>query len=183
MSPTSDRNHALDGLRGVAAIIVVLSHAALFFYPALHGIGAASNLESAVFSSPIPILYAGNFSVCVFFVLSGYVLSIKYSLTGDDTLVRGMFVKRYFRLMPAVLLVSLINCVLMKLGLMHNQIATSSDWAHSFFNMPPSLIDATHEGMWTNFVSGASLPSYNPPAWTMRVEFFGSLLVDRKSVV
>ncbi len=70
----------LDGARGVAALSVVISHYIQVFYPAaLNG-----NSQQAHFQwdtlygySPLNLFYNRQFAVCLFFVLSGYVLSVK----------------------------------------------------------------------------------------------------------
>ena len=76
----------LDGLRGLAAFEVVFHHFILAFYPALFaGPGVPTHLapgqEVFVSGSVLNLLYDGNFAVCIFFVLSGYVLSHKFFWT------------------------------------------------------------------------------------------------------
>lgn len=62
------RFHELDGLRGLASLIVVFSHIDLMF-----------GRQSAIINyTPLRILVAGPQSVILFFLLSGYVLSLPY---------------------------------------------------------------------------------------------------------
>lgn len=59
----------LDGMRGIAAFIVVLSHFVQLFYPALleSDIQIAHNpFEMILNKTPFNIFYNGNFSVCIF---------------------------------------------------------------------------------------------------------------------
>jgi len=70
----------LESLRGLAALAVVFNHLAIAFYPALFfGPSAPSHtgraLEAAISGTPLNLLYNGAFSVSIFFVLSGFVLS------------------------------------------------------------------------------------------------------------
>jgi peptidoglycan/LPS O-acetylase OafA/YrhL len=64
---------SLDGLRGVAALIVVCFHFASAFLPDLVPNQTATPYRIA--DTPIGILLNGPFSVSVFFVLSGFVVS------------------------------------------------------------------------------------------------------------
>ncbi len=71
------RFRALDGLRGVAAVVVVVHHVAL----AVPSIADAATREHAVgsgpwwwYSSPLRLVWAGEEAVLLFFVLSGFVL-------------------------------------------------------------------------------------------------------------
>lgn len=69
---------ALDGLRGVAAIVVVLYHLSLVAEPVLRrqgGSGVGSVLWW-VTQTPLKLLTAGSEAVLVFFVLSGLVVAL-----------------------------------------------------------------------------------------------------------
>jgi peptidoglycan/LPS O-acetylase OafA/YrhL len=77
-----NRVAALDGLRGVAAVVVVVGHLLLFSSAALSlGFLTArpaphlSGWDWALLYTPLHILWTGPEAVIVFFVLSGYVLT------------------------------------------------------------------------------------------------------------
>src|SRR5689334_10873657 len=77
------RQPHLDSLRGVAALIVVLEHYFAAFYPyTLFGARGEyrqiAPWESLAFHPPFGTLIAGHFAVCLFFILSGYVLSFRF---------------------------------------------------------------------------------------------------------
>ncbi|PWC07420.1 acyltransferase family protein [Mycetocola zhujimingii] len=69
----SERMHALDGVRGVAAVVVVLYHLTLMARPRLE---ETAGLWEWITQSPLRPLTAGSEAVLVFFVLSGLVVSI-----------------------------------------------------------------------------------------------------------
>jgi peptidoglycan/LPS O-acetylase OafA/YrhL len=71
---TSERLEALDSLRGIAALVVVINHS-LNLFPAVGG-GAAypGPLLTWVLWSPLSLGWHGRGAVAIFFVLSGFVL-------------------------------------------------------------------------------------------------------------
>jgi peptidoglycan/LPS O-acetylase OafA/YrhL len=66
-----------DGLRGVAALSVVVCHFVCTFYPALMFGSRDPTLwvADALSRSLLFAMYGGTFAVYVFYVLSGYVLA------------------------------------------------------------------------------------------------------------
>lgn len=176
---------ALEGLRGIAAIIVVIFHALLIFYTvALYGPTWDENavqrfgLEDNIYGTPLTIMAAGGFAVAVFFVLSGFVLSVGYFQTGKIEIIKKLAAKRYIRLMIPALVSILIVCLVMSLGLNTNLEAaqlTNSSWLASMWNFSPNIIDALMQGVFGIFITGENF--YNPVLWTMFYEFTGSFLV------
>lgn len=73
-APPAGRLIALDGLRGVAALVVVAYHASKIVVPELDGTGAT--VYRAIADSPLKLAFAGTEAVLVFFVLSGLVVAI-----------------------------------------------------------------------------------------------------------
>lgn len=172
----------LDGVRGVAALAVVFHHFATAFMPALVFGGAAvshSWLEKYVYASPLNLFIGGNFAVCLFFILSGFVLTRKFFQTGNVEIIRSSATRRYVRLMPPILGSVLLAYLLLKLGLMRHQeivAATGSTmWLAHQWSIVPQLEAALREGLWGAMLNGEM--SYNSNLWTMQIEFLGSFLV------
>jgi peptidoglycan/LPS O-acetylase OafA/YrhL len=69
----------LDGTRGIASLIVMFAHFVQTTHPNLYfGYGQGPSGEKLLLQLPIlRLIYAGNAMVAIFFVLSGYALSIK----------------------------------------------------------------------------------------------------------
>ncbi|MWC30718.1 acyltransferase family protein [Paenibacillus sp. MMS18-CY102] len=174
----------LDGLRGLAALIVVLSHFVVAFYPAMYNgareqVHTASAIELSITKSPLNLLYNGNFAVCIFFVLSGFVLSYKFFQTKDNEVLVESAVKRYFRLMIPVLASIALVVILSKLALFYNNEASvtsfSTWWLGSFWNFDMTLGHVINNAFYGVFFN--SNADYNTVLWTMTYEMYGSLLV------
>jgi peptidoglycan/LPS O-acetylase OafA/YrhL len=77
----TSRVTALDGLRGVAALAVVIFHTVMLT-PALAAIDRGdhgpSGWETVLTVPPLKLLWSGDEAVIVFFVLSGYVLTLPF---------------------------------------------------------------------------------------------------------
>ncbi|CUJ43438.1 Uncharacterized protein conserved in bacteria [Achromobacter aegrifaciens] len=156
---------SLEGLRGVAALAVVLSHLALQFFPhaAVGGNHPIhSSIDSWLYNSPLRVLYAGFFAVCIFFVMSGYVLSRKFLRTHDNRILIDATAKRYFRLAIPVL----TSCIFM--------VVTAS-LVQSMEGLGSRLWGASGEALYGAFFFGSN--SYNAVIWTMQVEFLGSMIL------
>lgn len=94
---------ALDGLRGLSAVVVLLSHVLLTF-PAFAAAVYATNVQMStgtvewfVTYTPLHILWAGHEAVFVFFVLSGLVLTLP-AIKGSGYSWRAYYPKRLIRL-------------------------------------------------------------------------------------
>jgi len=174
----------LEGIRGVAAIVVVIDHFLYSFY-ALAIAGATLvgtqhiRFENHLYGNPIMVFASGTFAVAIFFILSGFVLSIGFFSTGDMDVVRKLAAKRYLRLMiPAV--VSVLLCYLLLTFFGQDKLRavaaiTGSNWLAGIWVFSPNLLEAIKSGVVDIFfVSGNK---YNGVLWTMMFEFFGSFLI------
>jgi peptidoglycan/LPS O-acetylase OafA/YrhL len=182
MNPDSrSKDIPLEALRGVASLVVLLWHCTVAFWPAQSG--AWREMGPGLRETPIFAFLNGPGWVVFFFVLSGYVLTRRFIMTGDHSiLVRGVL-KRWPRLAGPVVLATLLSWVLLASGMsrhMEAGAATASPWLLSFAGantdgreLAPSLLGAIDQGLLTFFRGDYS---YNSNLWTMRIEFFGSLL-------
>lgn len=96
----------LDGLRGAAALVVVIAHFLQVFLPSMFE--ARPQVSHFAFDqwiprTPLNLLFNGNFAVCLFFVLSGFVLSLRFFRYRRRSVVAASLLRRHFRLaIPAV---------------------------------------------------------------------------------
>ena len=177
----------LDGLRGIAAVNVMIMHFFLVLAPAMvYGNQTPShlgNLDLIFSSTPLGLIGAGNFSVCIFFVLSGYVLTQNYFRTRDKNLIISGALRRYIRLLIPVFAAIMLSFLLSSAGLFryYSEVVTitannnPANYWLTFWTFTPNIVDAIKQATLDSFLFGGI--DYNPVLWTIKVEFFGSMLV------
>ncbi|MGT2425218.1 acyltransferase family protein [Amnibacterium kyonggiense] len=174
-----ERLHALDGLRGVAAFVVVLHHLLLIAQPVSQPPG-----EPAVLSgwwwlerTPLKLLTAGHEAVIVFFVLSGVVVVLP-ALRRIDFSWPGLVVSRVVRLiLPAWAAIVFATVLMLAVPRVPQQVTggtwlagqVQKDWSWQHLVVELSLM-------------GSSVPHDNV-LWTLKWEFLFSLLLPGFLVV
>jgi peptidoglycan/LPS O-acetylase OafA/YrhL len=180
-----EKDRSADGLRGLAALCVAISHFVGAFLPSgLHSIypenfppPADAGAWSTVLTSPIPTLfYNGHFAVLVFFAISGYVLTMPFYRDGDHESLRRRLWGRYIRLNVPIAAAVAIAYSLYASGMFSNGAAgklSGSLWLQQYF--PPGLTvgTAVREGAYASILLGAT--TLDPPLWSLKIEFIGSL--------
>lgn len=158
----------LDGLRGWGALTVLLGHAFVEVFP----VSDAS--RTVLFTIPI---FNGTLAVWIFFVVSGFSLSIRFCENRDMTDLRRMFVGRYFRLAIPVAM----TCLLVYLAFSFGLIPGPGDRLPRFQNFysmtEPSLLQTLRFSLYRVFFGYDSNESLIPPLWTMQYELWGSFAV------
>lgn len=177
----SQRFGHVDGLRGLAALLVMLVHYLAAFYP-YSIFGEAESYvqhapwESSLFIPPFGLLTAAHTAVCVFFVISGYVLTYKY-LGERLRLWEGilLFVKRPIRLGGLVCFSLIIGAVFWACGVFQNEalvaVSSSDPWALTFWKESFAVSDFLADLFLAPFSHG---DRYNPVLWTIKYELYGS---------
>jgi peptidoglycan/LPS O-acetylase OafA/YrhL len=180
-SVVTNRQPHLDSLRGIAALIVVLEHYFAAFYPyTIFGergeYRQIAQWENFAFYPPFGTFIAGHFAVCLFFILSGYVLSRPFlgERGGASDLVAAI-VRRPIRLGGLVVFTIVAAFELTHAGLFYHQevadITASKPWLASFVTERVPL-NALARDLFSPFQSGRT---YNPPLWTIQIELYGSI--------
>lgn len=83
----------LDGLRGIAALVVVFRHC-------FNTVSIPIEIREVVLQSPLALLLNGQGAVQLFFVLSGFVLAASLERNRHRVDLAQYFVKRIFRIHP-----------------------------------------------------------------------------------
>jgi peptidoglycan/LPS O-acetylase OafA/YrhL len=167
------RDEHLDGLRGLAALAVVIEHASVLFpVGEWHvGSGFGGDLLSSLINFP---LRAGSFSVYVFFVLSGLVLS--GAAQGKPW--PASLATRYWRLTIPMLVASIIAWSLVlafPTALVEISSFRRNYWTTNLYQngVQPFWLAIT-EPLFGAY-SYEDRPQLNPVLWSMRIELWGSL--------
>ena len=183
-----NRDTALEALRGIAAVIVVLWHMMLAFAPTRAGIFPGFDPGASLNGQFWFACVNGPASVTFFFVLSGFVLTRRPLVTRNAaSLLRGV-AKRVPRLMGPILVACLVSWCLLRLGCLHyRQVSsiTGSPWLATMGGgVPPktaSLGDVTWSALYATLFQGST--PYDTSLWTMRPELIGSLIVYALALV
>jgi peptidoglycan/LPS O-acetylase OafA/YrhL len=170
---SSPRLHEIDGIRGWAALVVVLFHLTQEVFGALFPVYRSSLLAC---------LFDGPLAVCVFFVLSGDALSSGFLRTRNLRGLARLTTKRYFRLAGPVFFTCALVWVLMKSHLVWNldaaPVVHREDWLGQFLTFRPSIRGMIRYGLFSAFDAQAGTQnSYNPFLWPMPIELNGSFFI------
>ncbi|OHE96568.1 acyltransferase [Colletotrichum orchidophilum] len=179
--PDSTATSYLNGLRGIAAIIVVIMHNTDDF-PFIHRGWGETEVDHYIIQLPFfRLIHCGIFSVCIFFVISGFALTygpLKKAHSGQvetsvGTLPSSVF-RRPIRLFLPVVPVIFVTLALKTFGLYYNVYSRGVEgppatgiWGHLAMAWKTLMIIVTQS------TTGSILPQ----AWTLSVEYKGSLLV------
>src|SRR5512141_298814 len=130
----------LDGLRGLAALVVVACHA-LSTIPGIGNVvsgdrsAGLTTAEAWAVYSPLHALWNGTPAVHVFFVLSGFVLVLPFTRPGAVRNWAQYYAKRFFRLyLPAW--ASLAVAVALMTVIPRSRSPLQSPWADMYVTNP-----------------------------------------------
>lgn len=167
---TVARVRALDGLRGLAAIVVVIHHSVLALPAADRALDGSAPVGSTAWwltYSPLHVIWAGEEAVLVFFVLSGFVLALPATLRAVRW--RAYYVKRLLRIYLPVWGSLIVAVVLAELTRTERS-PRRSDYVNDRADV--SLLEAPRDAL---LVAGAGL--LNGPLWSLQWEMIFSLLL------
>ncbi len=165
--------------------MVVVYHFVALFFPAMRRGDmtlAHTRYEEHVYGTPFTLIFSGGLGVAIFFVLSGFVLSIGFFKTRNESIVIKLATGRYFRLMIPALASVILAWIIIQFGA-HDltnaagQLANSNELSNKWKDNP-SFFEVLKAGMYDIFVDyKAESHVINHPLWTMHVEFVGSFIV------
>ncbi|KAL6241412.1 hypothetical protein RBB50_011676 [Rhinocladiella similis] len=193
-TPSKSGISALDGLRGIACLFVFGEHYVICY----------QSRETQVWIMRVPfirLIYYGKAAVFLFFVISGYVLSVKplrlirsKSYLEFQKTISSSFLRRAIRLYLPCLIASFIACNLTSLGFFDNASVVYKHFSEFIFlkERPPPRVSVASQwrGYLSNveFIFSGTIPydkdtnvlnyhSYDDHQWTIPKEFQSSMAV------
>jgi len=157
----------LDGLRGIASFMVYLSH--------VIGLLAVTGFIDFYHHSPARVISDGAAAVDIFFVLSGFVLSLPFVDQNKNLNYFSFVIKRMFRLFPPYW-----TCIILTIFIknQYNQDGMKwdglSEWAKTLWIKPITEEDIL---MHLPLIIKTDFHIIDPVAWTLAIEMKMSLLL------
>ena len=159
----------LDGLRGVAALLVVIYHIFEGFAFAETTNGEGSGLIST--------LNHGHIAVDFFFILSGFVISYAYDDRWQKMTLGGFFKRRLIRLHPMLVMGAVIGTITFLIGGREQWDGTVTPIGGVALAllltalMIPALPGSMHEVR-----SNGEMFPLNGPQWSLFFEYIGNII-------
>ncbi|KAK1539015.1 acyltransferase [Colletotrichum costaricense] len=186
--PAPNKTSYLNGLRGIASLIVALQHTIDGDYPLIHR--AWGDSEESVYVVQLPfirLIHSGVFMVSVFFVISGFALTYgplsksyaAQSAPGGQgpnpiSSFPSSIFRRPFRLFLPTIPIIAVSTALVPFSAFYALNSTEpmgpvadGFWSHVYY-------------VWTTLITIITSGSANtvmPQGWTLAAEYQGSLLV------
>lgn len=182
----AERLKHLDGLRGLACLMVALSHFVIAFFESWMS-GAPETAHNAwdpaVGHSPLVLFYNPRLGVAIFFVLSGYVLAA--SVAWRQPPLWCLALRRWLRLCLPIIAMTLLAYLALHLGAFRGVNAAAglakTNWLPAFYGPVTYLIPLSLclRNIFFTFFTGSpgAVQNLIGTLWTMPIELVGSLVL------
>lgn len=157
----------LDSTRGIAALSVVLLHFLVITYPMVI-YGSSGKWEDCFMFFPFSFFISGRSAVCLFFILSGFVLSYRFiGERGFKWKIIESIIKRPARLSGVIIFTQLP---------LLSFFFTKDFWTRGIFADYYIFLKAWYNVFSVFFSTNCIYSITNPPLWTIYFELWGSLI-------
>lgn len=166
---TKPHYELLDGLRGVAALLVLVYHIfeGFAFAESVNGVG----------SGLITTLNHGHIAVDFFFILSGFVVSYAYDDRWGKMSLGAFFKRRLIRLHPMLVMGALIGVAAFAFVGFQKWDGSAAPvlWVFAAFLLTVFMVPALPGAAYEVRGNGEMFP-LNGPSWSLFFEYVGNIL-------
>lgn len=168
-----------DTIRVLCTFSVIFCHWSNVFESGWFDVTKSETILQKIWiGSPLNIVNNGNFGVCFFFVLSGWLITYKVYEKEKDISISNMVIHNFIKIARLVVPAILFSWLLMKFGLMYHLEACKLDSRLSFIldynDFSPSTTSMIKDIIRVFYTNSSD---YNSPLWTMCWELLGSVVI------
>lgn len=177
MNKTAVYKTEIDGLRGIACLIVLMGHSVACIFPAIYfgnSYQQHSSIEAFVHETPLNLLFNGSAMVMIFFIISGYLMNNKSYKSLVD-----FAVKRYIRYLPMVMVGITLSVFVMYCHAVNSlrlaEYSYAGKYVYPYNNFAPTIFGkdgVIFEALVKVFLVGSD---YNSVLWYISVSFLGDI--------
>ena len=173
MYQSAKRIEFLDSVRGVAALFVLMSHTLAF-------LNWSMSIQWIFWVPFFSILFSGKQAVCMFFVLSGYILSRPFIKNEGDPAPKKIniitfYIRRFIRIWPPWFAVFLASIVAKKYFFSPEKTQPEmTDWIKMFWQHSLVFKDYLKQCLFLEHDSTKQLLNQD---WSLGIELKGSILI------
>ncbi|NIK75681.1 peptidoglycan/LPS O-acetylase OafA/YrhL [Paenibacillus castaneae] len=168
------RYEQLDSLRGLAALAVMLGHFLMVFAPIVQNTSDLSFLDyplNILKYSPFRAIWGGHEAVIMFFLLSGFVLSLPFYHNRQQSYSKYA-IKRICRIyIPFV--IALFASIVLRDAVFESKLSDLTSYYNNLWVRPPDMISIIQHLL---FLGNYNTTIYDPILWTLVHEMRISLL-------
>ena len=166
------RLYELDSLRGLAALSVVFYHSLVMSPLFARDPGTHPSIVANLFiHTPLHIVWAGYEAVVFFFVLSGYVLALKF-FREPSLSYSSFLIGRFFRIYLPCYVVTLC-AISLQFMMSDRTVHGLSGWFNNIWAQPVTVRSIIDHLMLLGYFGYGQ---YNPVLWTLVMEMRVSLI-------
>lgn len=171
----SNRVSSVEGVRGLAALIVFLHHFILLFYPAVfwsQNDTLCNEIDVIIGQTPLGFFFAGNSAVMVFLMLTGFGTYFMTATVDVDKKTK-FWMLRFAKMFIMIWTSTLYVWIALKCNFAYGRevsLMTKSPWLEEFGPMEMNLIKLLRQSV---FSVGNM---YNSTLWTMYFIFEASFI-------
>lgn len=167
------RIKSYEGIRGIMSIAILNCHV----IPGLFPLMVKSSVWKNFCYTPLSIFVSGGFGVSYFFVLSSFGLCYSNYNKEWKLIILGC-IKRYFRLLPTLMMSDLVAFILFKNRWYYLVPGNLEDTSMLRFDVYQGAVkgisNVIKDSIWDVFIYGSS---YVAPFWTIKLEIRAGIII------